>query len=300
VNSVFSRFDRSESRYGAVNGALQLADRAFVLRGLTPRLRDDLATLFGPYWRSEASAEIAAEIQLVDGGPGFWNGAPQPTELYRIDPLLAPGRQLALSYSFALEASGAQVKLALASETPEPLTRTLENALRLLVARHAAERGGFAMHSAAVVRDDRAWIFAGPSRAGKSTAVRLSAPAVSIGDDFGLVLPDNEGGWWAPALPFDNGETAPLPPQKSRFNVAGIWKLVQDKEHRLERPRGLMATTSLTTLLALPWVMPDLAGPLLEHVGRFCEQARFEHLHFTPDAGFWTLLERPPEAPLND
>ena len=46
-----------------------------------------------------------------------------------------------------------------------------------------------ALHGAGVMREERAYLFVGPSRSGKSTAVRLSAPAISMGDDFAVVLP---------------------------------------------------------------------------------------------------------------
>ena len=61
---------------------------------------------------------------------------------------------------------------------------------------------------------------------------------------------------------------------------------------RVECPSGLAAVTSLSSCLALPWAMPDLAGLALGQIDRFCEEANFGHLHFGLDGGFWqSLLE---------
>jgi hypothetical protein len=165
----------------------------------------------------------------------------------------------------------------------------LDNAARYLVARLAIERGGLALHGAGVRRDSRAWIFAGPSGAGKTTAMRLSAPAESLGDDFAVVVPF-EGGWAAPALPFDNTESGPDNPVRGLTPLAGVWRIFQADRHRVERPSGVLAQASLLACAAFPWALPDLSDRAGESVSLFAASGRFGHLHFAPDPGFWPLL----------
>lgn len=228
-------------------------------------------------------------IRVTAGGPGVWLAEPRAGELYRIEPRTTPVGQIALSYAFAVgPGPDGNWRVALDSDSSEPAPQSLENATRVLTARMAAERGGFAMHSAGVLRDGKAWIFAGPSGAGKSTAVRLSAPAVSLGDDFGVVLPGPDG-WIAAPLPFDNAPVAERP-GRSSYPVAGIWRLFKADQPRVERLQGLAAVTSLASCLALPWVLPDLATTTLEQVDRFCADSHFGHLHFGLDVDFWEPL----------
>ena len=293
MNPVLRRFDQASEPWGPCTGALAIGEREIHLSGLSEEQEASLAHAFADFWRSgvaESAAVDGPRVRLVDAGGGYWNGAPEPNELYRVEPLSEEGRMLALAYAFALEEQGDGYKLAIATETHEPAYQTIENGLRLVVARDAVRCGGFAMHAAGLVREGRAWLFAGPSNSGKTTVVTMSQPAISLGDDLALVLPE-EDGWRTPALPFDNAPVAPPRPQQATYPVAGIFKLVQDDEHRIERPSGLIAATSLAGLLALPWAMPDLGGRLLEQATRFCQQATFGHLHFKKDAEFWPLLE---------
>lgn len=119
--------------------------------------------------------------------------------------------------------------------------------------------------------------------------MRLSATAESLGDDFAIALPF-EGGWAAPALPFDNREVAPRDPVRGLTPLAGLWRLFQAKHHRVERPSGVMAQASLLACTAFPWALPDLADRTGESVAAIAASGIFGHLHFALDPGFWDLL----------
>jgi hypothetical protein len=199
---------------------------------------------------------------------------------------------LVVSYHFGIGAEGgphAAWRLGITDEADEPLERILDNALRFVTAHLAADDGGFAMHAAGVLRDGRAYLLAGPSGAGKSTAVRLATPATGLGDDFGLVVPTDKG-WVAPALPFDNSERILHEPPGGPFPVAGIWRLYQASETRVERPRADLAVASLMGCTAFPWAMSELSERLLEQVARFMEQGSYRHLYFTREADLWSHL----------
>ena len=284
------RFYASDRACGENARELAVGDRAFRFEGLSDDQAAALERSWGPYFTPDSGLPIDRTIRVSDGGPGVWLAEPKAGELYRIEPRVAPSGVIAISYAFAVgPGSDGSWRLALDTGASEPAPQSLENATRVMVARMAVDRGGFALHSAGVLRDGKAWIFTGASGAGKSTAVRLSAPAVSLGDDFGLVLPSPDG-WVTPALPFDNAPAIVERPEGSSFPVAGIWRLFKADEPRVERPTGLAAVTSLSTCSALPGVMPDLAGAVLEQIERFCNDSHFGHLHFGLDAGFWGPL----------
>ena len=85
---------------------------------------------------------------------------------------------------------------------------------------------------------------------------RSLAPALSLGDDFGLVLPTDDG-WYAPGLPFDNSERAAQDPPVGLFPVAGIWRLYQAERTYVDRPSRGRAVASLMGCVAFPWTMPS-------------------------------------------
>jgi hypothetical protein len=233
-------------------------------------------------------------VRLVRGDGTGWLPRWRPGDGYRIEAEAGEGPLVVRSYSFALvpELTGAW-RLAVEDLGVEPIGRVLENAIRYLVARLVLEQGGLALHGAAVLREGQAFIFAGPSGSGKSTAMRLSAPATSLGDDFAVVLP-HAGGWAAPALPFDNSESASENPPRGLFPLAGIWRLFQADRHRVEQPSGVLAQASLLACTAFPWALADLADRAGESIAAIAASGRFGHLHFAPDPGFWPLIARRP------
>jgi hypothetical protein len=236
------------------------------------------------------SGEPHVTVRLFDGGPDHWLGAPQSGEPYRIEATEESGQRVVASYNFAIAAEPhRRWRVGITDGSDEPRERILDNVLRYVTGHMAAEDGGFAMHAAGVLHEGRAYLFAGASGSGKSTVVRSLAPALSLGDDFGLVLPA-EDGWQAPALPFDNSERAAQDPPTGLFPVAGIWRLYQAEETHLERPSRGRAVASLMGCVAFPWTMPELAGSLLAQVEHFVHEGRYEHLHFTRDAALWTHL----------
>ena len=171
----------------------------------------------------------------------------------------------------------------------EPVGRVVENVLRLLLARHVVEQGGVPFHAAGVVRDDRAHLLAGPSGAGKTTAVALSAPCVRLGDDFGFAVPGPEG-WRTAAVPFDNAERGDADPPRGWFPLAGVWRLYQAPATRLETPSEMVRDLSILACAAAPWSMPELAVALMDTVDRLGREVPSGHLHFRPEPGLWDCI----------
>jgi len=264
-----------------------------VLEGLESELCDLVDKRWGGFVEGETIASPALTLRIFEAGtelsPQLWS----PGEVYKIEGEIVQGRLLVRAHHFVMcrEDAGARIwRLGIIRTPHEPPDRIVENAVRYLTARLAVEKGGVALHGAGVLRDGRAYVLAGPSRSGKTTAVRLSAPSVSLGDDFAILLP-GEGAWWTAAVPFDNSEEAPANPPRGSFPVAGVWRLHHAPRARVEALRPARAVASLMGCAAFPWAMPDMADQVLEHVGRFIAESTFLHLYFREEPDFWKLLQ---------
>ncbi len=290
IDEARARLARLDRPAGRASRDLAIGAGTIRFVGLSDAFAAALDSRWGGFLTTVRSAEPRLIVRMVQGDGSGWLPRWRPGEPYRLEADATGGPLVVRSYHFALgpEVSGGW-RLAVCDQGAEPVGRVLENAARYLVCRLAIEQGGLALHGAGVQRGMRAWIFAGPSGAGKTTAMRLSAPAVSLGDDFAVVLPF-DGGWAAPALPFDNSEVGPKDPVRGLTPLAGVWRIFHAERHRLERPSGVLAQASLLACAAFPWALPDLAGRAGESVSLFAASGRFGHLHFALDSGFWSLL----------
>jgi hypothetical protein len=134
------------------------------------------------------------------------------------------------------------------SETRLSHPMVFENFLRIMTAFLAVRRGGVLLHSSAVVRDGRAWLFVGRSGAGKTTIARkaLAVGHTVLSDDGNLLLPDENGQYCAGPVPFA-GELGQVPCTENRaFPVAAICWLNQAEE---------VALTPLTPALGFSRIM---------------------------------------------
>ena len=94
-----------------------------------------------------------------------------------------------------------------------------------------------------------------PAR-GRPPPFRLCAPALSLGDDFGLVFP-GDGGWVAPALPFDNAERIDHDPPRGWFPVARILAAASRPTRPGRAAAGGIGAASLMGSAAFPWALPE-------------------------------------------
>jgi len=289
IDEARARLSRLDRPVGSATRDLTIGTDTIRFEGLSEGVAVVLDARWGGFLRPARAGAARMVVRTVRGDDETWLPRWQPGDGYRIE-ADAAGPLVVRSYHFALgpEASGAW-RLAVHEQTDEPVGRIIDNAARYLVARLAIESGGLALHGAGVRRDERAWIFAGASGSGKTTATRLSLPAESLGDDFAVVLP-KDGGWATPALPFDNTEAAPSSPVPGLTQVSGVLRLFKSERHRLERPTGVLAQASLLACAAFPWALPDLVDRSGESVAALAASGLYGHLHFAPNPGFWVLL----------
>jgi hypothetical protein len=292
-SDLHARLFGLERPQGPASRTLVLGRLALGIEGLGPGLAARLDRRWGGFLRAAPPGAARATLRVLDAGTSLWFEPRAAGELYRLEAFGTAGRRVVASYRFALAAEAPGVwRVGLSSEPGEPDDRVMDNVSRYMAARLALEVGGFAMHAAAVEQRGRAFVLAGPSRAGKSTAATLFRGARSLGDDFAIVLPA-AGGWVAPALPYDNAESVEGRLQQGEFPVAGIWRLSQAGENRVERLPPALTEASLVACAAFPWAMPELAETLLANARRYAETALHERLYFTREADLGGLLGNP-------
>lgn len=288
---------RAGDPWGAESLTIDFAGGPYTFRGLSPAQKEALAERFG---------EMACE------SPGGKAGAAAVTiALYRVS--AAEFRAVELegwSYTFDRRYRETSVELAgldfmarvdwrpdLAGCLWTPLEgdaffrSQVENFFRLLVAYRLLELGGVLFHSAGVVAGDRAFLFLGPSGAGKTTISRISLESgyEVLSDDMNALCPDSSGQACVEKLPFA-GDLGRRPGKRRAFPLAALCRLRQG-EHATTPLRPAEAVAFL--LACAPFINADphrldrLTETLLGHVRRLPAL----ELSFALDAGFWPLLE---------
>ena len=108
----------------------------------------------------------------------------------------------------------AQAILGVSHEEHQPRLGAIENFLRVASAYRVLAQQGVLLHSAGLVLDGQAYLFAGRSGAGKTTLTRKAhaAGAGILSDDINIALPDENGGFRAFPVLFagDFGQTPDL------------------------------------------------------------------------------------------
>jgi hypothetical protein len=163
----------------------------------------------------------------------------------------------------------------------------LDSLLRILLTMVLLPRRGFLLHAATVVRDGRAYVFAGRSGAGKSTVASLSPTGTVLTDEISLIR-FTDGCWQAYGTPFWGEFRAAG--QNQHYPIAGIFSLVQAKKDRIE---PMSAKETLRALL--PCVLffsskPDANEALLRLMLEAVRQIPCHRLHFRRDDGFWQVI----------
>jgi hypothetical protein len=163
----------------------------------------------------------------------------------------------------------------------------LDSLLRILLTMVLLPQRGFLLHAATVVRDGRAYVFMGRSGAGKSTVASLSPAGTVLTDEISL-LRFTDGCWQAYGTPFWGEFRAAG--QNEHYPIAGIYKLVQSAEDRVES-----LTTKEMIRALLPCVLfftprVEANKDLLRLLLQFAAQVPCYLLHFRRDAGFWKVV----------
>lgn len=163
----------------------------------------------------------------------------------------------------------------------------LDSLIRILLTAVLLPHKGFLLHAATVVRDGRAYVFAGRSGAGKSTVARLS-PEGSVLTDEISVLRYSEGEWFAHGTPFWGEFRAAG--RNERYPLAGIYALKQASDDHVEplAPKETLKALLPCVLFFTPEAEANRA--LLATLIQLVQEVPCHRLHFRRDAAFWRVI----------
>jgi len=279
--------------------ALAIGPLHFRLEGLSRFQAERLGGRFAPFvGSSPGSADLI--IGLCRAGVASFLRPPTGAEpeTYRLGSRAEGGRLLLWSYEFAgwVEPRAGRAMLAIVEEDGPLFDRGLENFLRVMTASFILARDGFLFHASAVVRGGRAFVFFGPSGAGKTTVTHLtraddgkSGGDTVLSDDLTLVV-RRDGRYEACGIPFGMAHHR-VPETAGSFPIASFNRLVQSRRVGRERIGGARAVAEVAS--CLPFVMQETrqADRAMQTVARALETVPVHRLEFRKDDAFWGVVE---------
>jgi hypothetical protein len=165
---------------------------------------------------------------------------------------------------------------------------SVDSVLRIVHSLILAGKGGFLLHAASAIRNDRAFLFSGISGAGKTTISRLAPPDVLLLTDEVSYVRREATSYHACGTPFA-GELARVGTNCSA-PVATLFLLDKGCENKIE---VINAAEAVRCLLRNILFFAEDAG-LVEMIFRsacdFVDRVPVRRLTFVPDVRVWDLI----------
>lgn len=175
----------------------------------------------------------------------------------------------------------------LAISQPFPIF-LIEQFLRVVTAISVFRSGSLFVHSAGLLRNGKGYLFSGYSGAGKTTICRISHDCQVLNDDLVILYP-GEHKWTINATPFSN------PTQVQPGNGSGpLDMIVHLKQAPLHEIRSVPFHEALSKLISHAPVIsaaPQFSEELFKRCLEIIQKTETCELSFTPDDGFWQLIE---------
>ncbi len=164
----------------------------------------------------------------------------------------------------------------------------IDAAFRIVHSLLLAKQGGLLVHAASVVRNGRAFLFAGVSGAGKTTISRLAPPDATLLTDEISYLRREADGYVAYGTPFA-GELA-QPGENVRAPLAALYLLAQGTENRIGPVAEADALRELLRCVLFFAHDSELVGHVFDSVCNLVQRVPVRRLTFVPDSRVWELI----------
>lgn len=157
------------------------------------------------------------------------------------------------------------------------------------------ERGGLCVHSSAVVKGDKGFLFLGRSEAGKTTAARQSVSIgySALGDDLNFVIRDQESRYKIAATPSLLGSG--LGYSMLRPSLRGIFTLIQDnKDYLVPLPSVKVARALMESLGQVPkynYLSDQNIRSSFQTCCNIAHRVPGYELHLRKSPDFWKLID---------
>jgi hypothetical protein len=174
------------------------------------------------------------------------------------------------------------------TQCPNPYS--IDTVLRITHSLVLAEQGGFLLHAASAIRNNRAFLFAGVSGAGKTTISRLApSDATVLTDEISYIRRTPEENYIAYGTPFA-GELARVGANTSA-PLESLYLLVQGPENRIEPISKVDAARAIMRHVLFFAEEKELVAKVFESILEFVSRVHVAQLIFTPDARAWELIQ---------
>jgi hypothetical protein len=171
-------------------------------------------------------------------------------------------------------------------QCPNPYS--IDTVLRITHSLVLAEEGGFLLHGASAIRNERAYLFAGVSGAGKTTMARLAPPDATVLTDEISYVRQIGSNYKAYGTPFA-GELARVGANTSA-PLESLYLLVQGSENRIKPVPKIDAARALMRHVLFFAEEKEMVARVFDSVLEFVSHIEVAQLVFTPDARAWELI----------
>jgi hypothetical protein len=169
---------------------------------------------------------------------------------------------------------------------------SIDSVLRILHTLILARDGGFLIHAASVIREGRAFLFAGVSGAGKTTISRLAPEGVTLLSDEISYIRRESGEYRACGTPFA-GELG-QPGENVSAPIAGLFLLQKGQANFIEPMDQAEAVRSLLRNILFFAGDEELVKLVFQSACDFANTVPVRRLTFMPDQRVWELIRRAP------
>jgi hypothetical protein len=171
----------------------------------------------------------------------------------------------------------------------DPLCSPLD---QVLVMNHLAYEKGMIVHSAGIIMEGSALLFAGVSGAGKTTITglfRSAAPDAKLLSDDRIIVRKTEGSFIAHGTPWPGDSGVAL---NDCERLKGVFFLAKAKQPKIVPLAGGQAVKRLFPVISCPWYDLDRFPLVLDTCGDLAADVPCFELQFSPDESVVRLLRR--------